>query len=69
MSVKVKMCLEEETIKKVDYLFGFFETNNRSSIVAGSINLSLMIANEIMNGGKIIVERSDGRLFELSKPK
>jgi hypothetical protein len=65
MSIKVTMGLEEETIKNIKRLFGFFKADNEASVIAGSIKLSNMIANEILHGSKILVEQPDGKLFQL----
>jgi len=61
----VQMRLRKSTLDAVEKLGEFFETSNRTDVVARSIRLAHSIATEIMQGGTIVLHRKDGTVCEL----
>jgi hypothetical protein len=61
----VQMRFRKNTLEAVDKLSEFFETSNRTDVVARSIRLAHSIATELMLGGRIELHRKDGRVCEL----
>jgi len=61
----VQMRLRVSTLQALSELEPFFETSNRTDIVARCIRLTRAIQTEIDNGGTIEVKRTDGTRCQL----
>lgn len=61
----VQMRLRPETLEAIDNLKVFYQTDNRTDVVARSIRLTDQIAAEILKGGVIEVHRQDGSVYRL----
>jgi len=56
----VSMKLTGSTISKIENIKNIINEDNRTQIVATSINLLNQLLNDIQNGGKVYIEKKDG---------
>jgi len=54
---KIQMSLREETIKDIEYLKTVFNTQNNADAMVKAVKLAKKLANEILAGNSVIIER------------
>ncbi len=56
----VQMRLPQRALNNVEKLVDFFCTNNRTRIVMGALELAVLIAQAINEGGNVYIKRKNG---------